>query len=645
MKLTIGMATFDDYDGVYFTIQALRMYHPEVMANTELIVVDNKPDSKASPMIKSLMENWAKVDNAGTRYIPMAEPQGTTAPRQRIFDEARGEVVLCMDSHVFIVPGALEQLHAYFAHCGFNQGIDLYSGPMLYDDLRSTATHFDNVWRSQMWGIWGDAWTANHPTQPPVTILQAPDGTCSFHKLAMSLEQVAGPTNVPYGERNKILPSLGYSRLAEQDQSFEIPAMGLGLFACRKDAWLGFNPHFKGFGGEEMYIHEKFRKAGRKAVCLPWLKWGHRFGRPEGTKYVPLLFNKVRNYVLGHNELGIPLDPVYKHFVEDLKPPFPAGLWHWLVADPIAHHTVPQPTAAQAAAMDPAKVAKLKGLPQPRMGADLSEVLDFLKALPRDLDKHLDTLSGLAEQCDTAVEITHRRESTAALIKAKHLISYNAEIDPLLTHLVDLHPDRIDLHHFKLTPTPFLPEIPDTELLFLDTYHTADRLYKELTKYHKQVRRWIVIHDTQLFRESGEGHTKEKPVAGLLVGMRLFMKQNPEWSVIKHTHEQFGLTVLGKLASDKPKLPSLPTMAANLTAALATYVGDGMKQVSKETLNERLDICNTCPQRNNNRCAVCGCNLSAKATMRSMECPLGYWPAQPPLVLPPEKQATEQMAS
>jgi Uncharacterised nucleotidyltransferase len=29
--LTIGMATFDDYDGVFFSIQAIRMFHPEVL--------------------------------------------------------------------------------------------------------------------------------------------------------------------------------------------------------------------------------------------------------------------------------------------------------------------------------------------------------------------------------------------------------------------------------------------------------------------------------------------------------------------------------------------------------------------------------------------------------------------------------------
>ena len=29
-KLCIGMATYDDFDGVYFSVQAIQLYHPEV---------------------------------------------------------------------------------------------------------------------------------------------------------------------------------------------------------------------------------------------------------------------------------------------------------------------------------------------------------------------------------------------------------------------------------------------------------------------------------------------------------------------------------------------------------------------------------------------------------------------------------------
>ena len=39
-KLTVGMATYDDYQGVFWTVQALRMYHAEVMDQVEIIVIE-----------------------------------------------------------------------------------------------------------------------------------------------------------------------------------------------------------------------------------------------------------------------------------------------------------------------------------------------------------------------------------------------------------------------------------------------------------------------------------------------------------------------------------------------------------------------------------------------------------------------------
>jgi hypothetical protein len=96
---------------------------------------------------------------------------------------------------------------------------------------------------------------------------------------------------------------------------------GLGLFACRRDAWLGFNPEFRGFGGEEGYIHEKFRKAGRRVLCLPFLRWVHRFGRPLGVPYRNKWEDRIRNYVIGFGELGVPTDDLEAHFKELLGAP------------------------------------------------------------------------------------------------------------------------------------------------------------------------------------------------------------------------------------------------------------------------------------------------------------------------------------
>ena len=68
-------------------------------------------------------------------------------------------------------------------------------------------------------------------------------------------------------------------------EPFEIAMQGLGLFACRRSAWPGLNPRLRGFGGEEGYLHERFRRRGGRVLCHPRLGWAHRFARPIGIPY------------------------------------------------------------------------------------------------------------------------------------------------------------------------------------------------------------------------------------------------------------------------------------------------------------------------------------------------------------------------
>lgn len=256
-RLTIGMPTFDDYDGVYFSLQALRLYHAEVMPEVEFIVVDNNPTGAAAPLLK-------KLDTAAAnyRYIPYTEKSGTANGKERIFAEASGTYVMCMDCHVFLVPGALRRLLDFFNAQPDTQ--DLLQGPLIYDDFTTLATHWDPLWRGGMFGAWGMDERGRNPNAPP----------------------------------------------------FEIPMNGMGLFACRKDAWLHFSPDFRGFGGEEGYMHEKYRQAGHKTLCLPFLRWMHRFGRVGGVPYVNTWEDRVHNYYVGHRELGLPTDAIDAHFTE-----------------------------------------------------------------------------------------------------------------------------------------------------------------------------------------------------------------------------------------------------------------------------------------------------------------------------------------
>src|SRR5215218_6000912 len=254
VALTIGMATYNDFNGVYFTLQALRLYQD--LQDTELLVVDNY----GCPATKQLVEGWVH----GARYVLATEVRGTAAPRDLVFREARAEAVLCCDSHVLFAPGAIGRLKEYYR--GHPECPDLLQGPLVYDDLQTISTHFEPVWRGEMWGIW--------QTDPRG---QDPEG-----------------------------------------EPFEIPMQGLGLFSCRKDAWPGFNPMFRGFGWEEGYIHEKIRRAGGRCLCLPWFRWTPRFGRPAGIGYPLTVEEKLRNYLIGHAELGLDLTPVLEHFSEIL---------------------------------------------------------------------------------------------------------------------------------------------------------------------------------------------------------------------------------------------------------------------------------------------------------------------------------------
>jgi Glycosyl transferase family 2 len=185
VALTIGMATYNDFNGVYFTLQALRLYQD--LRDTELLVVDNY----GCPATKRLVEGWVH----GARYVLATEVRGTAAPRDLVFREARGEAVLCCDSHVLFAPGAIMRLKEYYRE--HPECPDLLQGPLVYDDLQTISTHFDPVWRAEMWGTWA--------TDPRG---QDPEG-----------------------------------------EPFEIPMQGLGAFSCRKGAWPGFNPMFRGFGG------------------------------------------------------------------------------------------------------------------------------------------------------------------------------------------------------------------------------------------------------------------------------------------------------------------------------------------------------------------------------------------------------------
>lgn len=247
---TLGIATYDDYDGLYFTVQSARINHPDIK---EVVIIDNNPDSNHGKFIKQL-SNWEDKEFK-INYISYKDKKSTSV-RSRLFEYANQDYVIVADSHVLFLPNSISYLKEFYLND--SRPYDFVQGPMMYDDCKTYSTHLDPVWRANFFGIWATKFS--------------------------------------------------------EEKYFEIPSMGLGVFSCKKDEWLGFNPLFKGFGGEEGYIHEKYRKKSGRCICLQNFKWLHRFNRPNGIPFPNVLEHRCYNYFVGRFELEMDYMDVANHF-------------------------------------------------------------------------------------------------------------------------------------------------------------------------------------------------------------------------------------------------------------------------------------------------------------------------------------------
>lgn len=252
MKLTVCMATFDDYDGVFFTVQSLRMQNMALpLAEQwlhEVIVMDNNP---TSPHGEALRKFAAEIPHL-MRVMPVTDRVGSFIKYDAI-KQATGDVVLGLDCHVLLFDGFLPALRRWWAD--HQEQPHLVSGPVVYHNLRSFSTHMEPEWRGHDFGTWA---TNNAGVAAGV--------------------------------------------------AFEIPMQGMGCWSVWRTAWPGVpRDLFSGFGAEEWYCAELTRQAGGKVFCHPSMRWMHRFSWPKRS--FPLtLEDKVLNYYRGWLSLYGSLD-------------------------------------------------------------------------------------------------------------------------------------------------------------------------------------------------------------------------------------------------------------------------------------------------------------------------------------------------
>lgn len=630
--LTIGFAHRDDFYGAWATIQSIRSAHRDILRECEFVIVDNSPNgSQHAEKLKGLCDNIRNLPSP-VKYVRMPDIYGTTYTRREVFNQASGRFVLVMDCHVVFPTdcgkvGLKPLLDFLKANPDSN---DIYSGPLMYDSMTSGADHFDPNWGAEMLGQWGVTWV--HPDGRSFVCRRTPSGLGFFDAKTREKIELNIPSHAWEGHERHLAVS-GCKPAISAQEPFEIPGMGLGMFCMRKDALPALPEGLKGFGGEELHIHELVRMNGGRAMCLPFVPWVHRFGYVGGTPYPNIIEEKYENNLRWEVAVGM-----------DKK-----KLWGLDISDCIEHFRGKIPDSSHEAickkvlggdhmACGCNKKAEVAAVPEPET---IEALFQKNKAESSDINEHLDDLMALASQCKTVVEFGVRTGvSTSALVAGCHGFTYSYDVNDSAgaRAIENMAPER-----FKFTVANSLEvDIPECDLLFIDTQHTGAQVLQELEKHHAKVSRWIAMHDTETFGETGDvtavdpADGKTKPVPGLLHGIRKFLKDHPNWTVMSVKRNNNGLMVLTCDDRDRPALPGKAQQVFNFAKAMIRTAASGFQQASMETVEKRLDLCVTCPLRAaDNRCSKCGCYLvqrpdggPGKALLATEMCPIGKWHAE-----------------
>lgn len=160
---------------------------------------------------------------------------------------------------------------------------------------------------------------------------------------------------------------------------------------------------------------------------------------------------------------------------------------------------------------------------------------------PSDINEHLPTLRKYAQQCQTVVEFGVRSAvSTIALLAAQTqtLLLYDVERRPEADIVFHLR-GRTNVR-FKIMDSR-QADFAEADMLHIDTDHTYDCLKAELFAHGNKVRKFIAMHDTQVYGQNGNDGGK-----GLQLAIDEFIAANPHWKIAEFNPNNHGMTVLAR---------------------------------------------------------------------------------------------------
>jgi hypothetical protein len=192
--LTVGMGTWNDYSGVFMTVESLRRHNG---FTGPIVVIDSYGCEQTEKY----------CSDEGVEYHRRLDLRGTSRPRDHVFAVASTEYVMCVDSHVMMF--GLSDLLSYLP----SMGSDLYFGALLLGDR--VCTHWTPEWMGLQYGVYS-AYPSSEPVRIPLMGLAAfvsrRDSWLGFHPLFQGFGVEESYVAALYHSRGRNLVSLPFWR-------------------------------------------------------------------------------------------------------------------------------------------------------------------------------------------------------------------------------------------------------------------------------------------------------------------------------------------------------------------------------------------------------------------------------------------------
>tara|TARA_R110000796_G_scaffold187164_3_gene304076 strand:+ start:1030 stop:1614 length:585 start_codon:yes stop_codon:yes gene_type:complete len=178
---------------------------------------------------------------------------------------------------------------------------------------------------------------------------------------------------------------------------------------------------------------------------------------------------------------------------------------------------------------------------------------------PSDINEHIPTIIKYGQKCNHITEMGVRGIiSTWGWLASnpQNLISYDIQDPKTWESDIQNVYDTAEAYgiDFKFNLANVLEiEIEETDLLFLDTWHSYKQLTSELKLHASKVKKYICFHDTTSYATRDEtsyeewGDEWKAEGIGIWKAIEEFLESNPEWVLEKRFTNNNGFTIIKRI--------------------------------------------------------------------------------------------------